>query len=347
MKKPIGSESAASKMAERPSLYDGAAGVGHAAGVFSILDALDGPEKKSAVAKWMLFLIVIALLGTALLLYSAKKTGVSFARQPELTAFTQFFRNRSEKELLDEPNTDGSLSSTDSATPLVTTKTDTPQSMQTAVVFPSPLTPSEREPQAAIAHEASVTPIAPIAPAAQAVTKIAGTSIAVSVPIAEAVVPPPAKRAQQESHKKAKPAASKPARQKSTSTDRVSAKPSRAPTSHVQGKKDDRDVDLIAALLSHVGVAGSDRRDPNSVPARKTNTLKREGLSGSTLKKNGAPDAGRDVVLQSAGDTTDTLIKRCQALGFFEGQLCRLRICSGHWGKDAACPVNSLDRSDS
>ncbi|MFC7516949.1 hypothetical protein ACFQUU_18225 [Herbaspirillum sp. GCM10030257] len=344
MKKPIGSESAASKMAERPSLYDGAAGAGHAAEAFSILDALDGPEKKSGVAKWMLILIVIALLGTALLLYSAKKTGVSFARQPELTAFTQFFSNRTEKELLDEPNTAGSLSSTDSAMSLVTTKTDTPQPLQTAVVFPSPLTPSEREQQAAITHEASVTPIAP---AAQAVTKIAGTSVAVSGPTVEPVVPPPAKPAQQESHKKAKPAASKPVRQKSTSTDRVSAKPSHAPTSHVQGKKDDRDVDLIAALLSHVGVAGSDRRDPNSVPARKTNTLKREGLSGSTLKKSGAPDAGRDVVLQSAGDTTDTLVKRCQALGFFEGQLCRLRICSGHWGKDAACPVNSLDRSDS
>ncbi|KRB66325.1 hypothetical protein [Noviherbaspirillum sp. Root189] len=338
MKNPVGSESAASKTAERPSLYDGAVGAGRASEAFSILDALDAPAKKSGVAKWMLVLIVIALLGTALLLYSAKKTGVTSARQLELTAFTQFLSNRSEKQLPDEPKAAGWLPSTDFAMPSTTTKTDTPQPEQTAAVFSSPSMPSERQQQAAMVPEASV---------AQAVTKVAGAAGAVSGPAAEPIVPPPAKPAQHTPHKKAKPVASKPVRQQSTVTDRTSAKPSRAPTSRVQGKKDDRDVDLIAALLSHVGVAGSDRRELTAVPARKTNTLSREGTSGPSLKKSGAPDAGRDVVLQSVGDTIDTLVKRCQALGFFEGQLCRLRICSGHGGRDAACPVNSLDRSDS
>jgi hypothetical protein len=42
--------------------------------------------------------------------------------------------------------------------------------------------------------------------------------------------------------------------------------------------------------------------------------------------------------LRAQGETTEALVKRCLALGFLEGQLCRIRICSGLWGKDSACP---------
>jgi hypothetical protein len=334
MKNPVGSESATSKKAEWPSLYDSASGTGPASEVFSILDALDAPAKRSGVAKWMLFLLVIALLGAALLVYSANKAGVSFARQLELTTFTQLFGNKSEEELPDESRVAGTLSSMDIATPSTTTKTDTPQPAQTSVVFSSPSTPSDGEQQGATAMEASVV---------RPVVDIAGTLAAVSEP----AISPSVKHAIHESQKRTTPATSKPVRQKSTSKDRTSAKPSRTPKSHVHGTRNDRDVDLIAALLSHVSVAGSDRRELSSVSARKTNSLSGERLSGPLSKKGSTPDSSRDVVLQSAVDTTDTLVKRCQALGFFEGQLCRLRICSGHWGKDAACPVNSLDRSDS
>lgn len=334
MKNPVGSESATSKKTEWPSLYDGASGTGPTSEVFSILDALDAPAKRSGVTKWMLFLIVIALLCAALLVYSANKAGISFARQLELTTFTQLFGNKSEEELPDASRVAGTLSSIDIATPSATTKTDTTQSMQPSIVFSSPSAPSDGEQQGAMAMEAPV-----VRPAID----VAGTLAAASEP----AITPSVKHAKHEPQKRTTPAISKPVRQKSTSKDGTSAKPSRTPTSHVHGTRNDRDVDLIAALLSHVSVAGSDRREPSSVSVRKTNTLSGERLSGSLSKTGSTPDSSRDVVLQSEGDTTDTLVKRCQALGFFEGQLCRLRICSGHWGKDAACPVNSRDRSDS
>jgi hypothetical protein len=33
-------------------------------------------------------------------------------------------------------------------------------------------------------------------------------------------------------------------------------------------------------------------------------------------------------------------VKECSARGFFEDQLCRWRVCDGHWGKDPACPAS-------
>jgi hypothetical protein len=31
-------------------------------------------------------------------------------------------------------------------------------------------------------------------------------------------------------------------------------------------------------------------------------------------------------------------VKECGTRGFFEDQLCRWRVCDGHWGKDPSCP---------
>lgn len=94
----------------------------------------------------------------------------------------------------------------------------------------------------------------------------------------------------------------------------------------------DKDVDLIAALLSHVvhSRAGSASE-------------KGSGISGVSTVSKRAQEPARDIVLQSSGESTESLVRRCQNLGFLEGQLCRIRICSGLWGVDPACPksVNS------
>ena len=52
----------------------------------------------------------------------------------------------------------------------------------------------------------------------------------------------------------------------------------------------------------------------------------------------GGSMANPDVVIRTQADTTESLVKRCGTLGLLEGHLCRARICSGLWGKDAACP---------
>ena len=69
----------------------------------------------------------------------------------------------------------------------------------------------------------------------------------------------------------------------------------------------DSDVALLAALVAHSG----------SQPSAILHT--------------------RDVVERGDGDSTDSLLRRCQRLGGAEAGLCRARICSGQWLHEAAC----------
>lgn len=108
----------------------------------------------------------------------------------------------------------------------------------------------------------------------------------------------------------------------------------------------DKDVDLIAALLTHVS---SGSKAPVSEAQKKATsnspTVQRSSL-GTGSKREQKTSANRDVVTAAPGESTESLVKRCKALGFFEGELCRLRICSGMWGKDAACPSNTPHQVD-
>lgn len=108
----------------------------------------------------------------------------------------------------------------------------------------------------------------------------------------------------------------------------------------------DKDVDLIAALLTHVS---SGAKAPVSEKPKKATsnspTVRTSSLGGSS-KLEQKTSANRDVVIAGPGESTESLVKRCKALGFFDGELCRLRICSGMWGKDAACPSNTPSQVD-
>ena len=35
-------------------------------------------------------------------------------------------------------------------------------------------------------------------------------------------------------------------------------------------------------------------------------------------------------------------VKECSERGFFEDQLCRWRVCEGHWGKDRRVDIRNL-----
>jgi hypothetical protein len=72
-----------------------------------------------------------------------------------------------------------------------------------------------------------------------------------------------------------------------------------------------------------------------------------KGRNASASQKNSsAADSGekqnRDVVLNQAHESLSILVRRCRTLSLVEGELCRLRICSGSWGKDTACPASGL-----
>lgn len=108
-----------------------------------------------------------------------------------------------------------------------------------------------------------------------------------------------------------------------------------------KSKRKDADVDLIAALLSRVQNKPS---KPDSVGAaeKPAQAIAATAARSPELHASlGGRTGNSDVVIRTQGDTTESLVKRCGALGFIEGQFCRARICSGLWGKDAACPLSS------
>ena len=75
--------------------------------------------------------------------------------------------------------------------------------------------------------------------------------------------------------------------------------------------KDDPDADLLAALVARTKPAAT-----------------KPGVNGATTK-----------VSATTGDPQlAERVKECGTRGFFEDQLCRWRVCDGHWGKDPACP---------
>lgn len=96
----------------------------------------------------------------------------------------------------------------------------------------------------------------------------------------------------------------------------------------------DKDVELIAALLTHVSPSGASGQQSTQKKGKPGDETAMSPVSGGGK----AAKPGQDVIVRSPGDSTADLVKRCQALGFIEGQLCRARICAGHWGKDPACP---------
>ncbi|WP_322027243.1 phage tail protein [Burkholderia sp. BCC1977] len=78
--------------------------------------------------------------------------------------------------------------------------------------------------------------------------------------------------------------------------------------------KDDPDADLLAALVARTKPAD----------------------------KKAAAQKGQVVPTKTAAATGGSLasrVKDCAERGFFEDQLCRWRVCDGHWGKDPACPT--------
>ncbi|PRY06607.1 hypothetical protein [Paraburkholderia sp. BL25I1N1] len=95
-----------------------------------------------------------------------------------------------------------------------------------------------------------------------------------------------------------------------------------APTAVAQSKKtrtsgnaskDDSDADLLAALVARTKPADAKTAD------------------GKTATKVSASATPGNAKLAER-------VKECGQRGFFEDQLCRWRVCDGHWGKDPACP---------
>ncbi|MBI0326490.1 phage tail protein [Burkholderia plantarii] len=88
--------------------------------------------------------------------------------------------------------------------------------------------------------------------------------------------------------------------------------PATASTHH-----DDPDADLLAALVARTKPA-----DPGPPPSAK-------------------PKKAAATKVAANEPTLAARVKECGQRGFFEDQLCRWRVCDGHWGKDPACPSSA------
>ncbi len=89
---------------------------------------------------------------------------------------------------------------------------------------------------------------------------------------------------------------------------------------HANGKRDDSDVDLLAVLVARTKPADA----------------KQGGTHGSKASAK-ATDGSASLAQQ---------VKACSERGFFEDQLCRWRVCDGHWGNDPACPQAAKSSSE-
>ena len=107
-----------------------------------------------------------------------------------------------------------------------------------------------------------------------------------------------------------------------------------------RGSGRDKDVDLIAALLSHVSSSSKASVGEGAKERLSASNTARTLSAGGTTKRERKAVSNRDVVTQASGESTESLVARCRALGFIEGELCRVRVCSGLWGKDPGCPSN-------
>lgn len=123
----------------------------------------------------------------------------------------------------------------------------------------------------------------------------------------------------------------------------VSPAPVAAPARPAAGtsttKAGDSDVDLIEAVMARVtgpSAAGSKPAGKAAAPDKAVPKAK-PGKPGKTAKA--AAGEGREPAHAKPPSLAEQ-VQQCRATGGLDSLLCRNRVCEGHWGADAACPVN-------
>lgn len=104
---------------------------------------------------------------------------------------------------------------------------------------------------------------------------------------------------------------------------------------------DDSDADLLAALVARTKPSTEAEQEAPAKPAQSKKSSAKQAAAKETSKE--APT--KVAASTNAGDARlADRVKECGQKGFFEDQLCRWRVCDGHWGKDPACPTAATTR---
>jgi hypothetical protein len=103
---------------------------------------------------------------------------------------------------------------------------------------------------------------------------------------------------------------------------------------------DDSDADLLAALVARTKPSTESEKEAPAKPAQSKQSSAKQANAKETSKQ-----APTKIAASNAGDVRlAERVKECGQKGFFEDQLCRWRVCDGHWGKDPACPTAATTR---
>ena len=98
----------------------------------------------------------------------------------------------------------------------------------------------------------------------------------------------------------------------------------------------DSDVDLIEAVMARVTGPAAASGKPVAKPAVPDKTApKTKPTRSAKAAAGGAHEPARARPLSLVEQ-----MQQCRAAGGLDSLLCRNRVCEGHWGADAACPVN-------
>lgn len=204
--------------------------------------------------------------------------------------------------------------------PTIVTAAAPAQQTRTTAAAPSPSSAAPAAPQpATIVNDdsAAKSASAPVADNDRLSRALANNAVDVasSAPVAtttKAEAPKKAKQLAATSNKSAtKAEAARKQRTQQTELAQAQARKRHNSTARQATTKDaDPDADLLAVLVARTKPANPPKQPAEApVPAK--------SASNATL-------AAR--------------VKDCSTHGFFEDQLCRWRVCDGHWGTDPACP---------
>jgi hypothetical protein len=121
---------------------------------------------------------------------------------------------------------------------------------------------------------------------------------------------------------------------KSQATQKVVATTSTTEKKPTPVASKDKDVNLLAAIIAH-NTAPPARAEVKQLVATKT--------SAPAIAKPVSETTSIDpnlAVANSNTQSTEAQLKKCNELGFFDREVCRMKTCSNQWDTNAACKAN-------
>lgn len=103
--------------------------------------------------------------------------------------------------------------------------------------------------------------------------------------------------------------------------------------------KGDSDVSLLAALVAHDTEHSGKAVGKAAVTPSKNTTLAQTSKSAAKMPVKSS-ETHHDAEPAATRPSSAARLKQCKTLDFVGAEMCRWRVCSGHWDTDAACKLH-------